>query len=920
MALLKAILRGDVEAVRTKFNHVDWNFAAPVVGRTAAQSPLALLLRPELNYGNLSRMSSAQQKLLVEHALSLDLAFTPRLDSLNHAKPEFRQTMSSHVIQAVYQGNVKLVQLLYEESIERERQGTGVKFNLRDVFFNSKITLLHMAAHDGQLDMCRWLLSRWDEERERDPNNVELNSKFTAEVLDGENQTPLFWTFARGNVNVDLARFFVEERGCDLFRVFPLYSQVPVPVLDASGRPTMELDAKTGKETAVTRMERRFDGHVSAFSLPIQLAPDFVEEQLRSKSVNMGCRFQMQVMKFSFEGITLRTEQVQRIQARVDELNAEHTGGLGGNEFLNKAKEQLEVALVKAIMQADKEKAAEAPQAGTSDAAASPSGAVAASAGGDSAAPASSSVVLRGDDVEELRFLPQESQSTRLPRNGWDTFFYDPTPLSALELMVLHRRRRMLLTPIMSEIRHRLWDQLSWEYYCLVTCFSIFGLLFAINTAFWPRTAELLRRSNDKASASAQVPSDSESDRWIAQYCICNLLCALLSLVFAAFYVKVVYEGPHRRTPSLTQLRDRVKDALRTVGRNALVAFAGSSARIDVAIIVAFWLVQSLQWSMLCHVPQFVNRAQCSGPDTSLSADHVGALAWLSVALHLLLGAKLLELLSVVNWAGPLFSTLVGMMQDVGRFLALFCVGFAAFACAGWIVLKDQFGEAFDASLGLDGPAASASTEDGGPSFSYGRALITQLLWVFMDYDFDGLLRTPVKGVSVLGGFLLLSFLLVLVLVMLNVMIAMFSNTYADVVKESEGEAALRRTALIVQLLRLAGGNRSRDARRFVAGMAVDNNCGIDRPTLSDSAGAINAETNAAVASGATVARDGSGGNWAETVNEHFMQLGHQLARMRADINAIKAQVADSQAENKKLAAALAATGAPSPSPAEQLH
>jgi hypothetical protein len=246
------------------------------------------------------------------------------------------------------------------------------------------------------------------------------------------------------------------------------------------------------------------------------------------------------------------------------------------------------------------------------------------------------------------------------------------------------------------------------------------------------------------------------------------------------------------------------------------------------------------------------------------------------------------------------------MARDVGRFLALFCVGFAAFACAGWIVLKDQFGPLFDASLGLDAPAASATLgDDGAPSFSYGDALLTQLLWVFLSFDFSGLSRTPVSGVSALGQLLFLSFLLVLVLVMLNVMIAMFSNTYADVVKESEGEAALTRTALIVQLMQLAGGTRSKDAQRFIAGMGVENNCGIDRPTVADSSGAINAETNAAIAAGVQTSRDGSG-NWAETVNEHFMQLAQQMTRMRAEMAHLKAQVAEANNEQKKMAAAQA--------------
>jgi hypothetical protein len=77
---------------------VCYAFRLKVVGRTAPQSPLGLLLRPELNYGNLSRMTHDDQEKLVRHALSLEQAYTPKLDSMDHPfGAMFRNTMSMHV-------------------------------------------------------------------------------------------------------------------------------------------------------------------------------------------------------------------------------------------------------------------------------------------------------------------------------------------------------------------------------------------------------------------------------------------------------------------------------------------------------------------------------------------------------------------------------------------------------------------------------------------------------------------------------------------------------------------------------------------------------------------------------------------------------------------------------------------------------
>jgi hypothetical protein len=224
------------------------------------------------------------------------------------------------VLQAVYQGRTDLLQILYDTSLQRAREGWGLPFQLRDKFFPSRITLLHMAAHDGQLDMSRWILHHWDEEKERDPTNSSgLNDIYHAEVEDGLGQTPLFWTFARGTVSVDLARFFVEERRCNLFRVYTMKTKSPrthlVPATEEEikqGKPKKKIvpaNDAAGKQIIDTRI----DGYCSAFSLAIQLAPDFVVENLAKKARNEGSRFSAQIMRFDFAGITLRPEQITKV-------------------------------------------------------------------------------------------------------------------------------------------------------------------------------------------------------------------------------------------------------------------------------------------------------------------------------------------------------------------------------------------------------------------------------------------------------------------------------------------------------------------------------------------------------------------------------------------------------------------------------
>lgn len=871
--LVQAILHADIDALYTRFNKTDWNFSTHVVGRTNPQTPLGLLLRPELNYGNLSRMSRLEQYKLVQHVLTLPEGCTPRLDSLDQKPGPFRQTMSSSVIQAVYQGRVDLIELLYETAQDRARQGTGVAFDLREKFFPSKITLLHMAAHDGRMEMSKWIVNKWLEEAERDPGST-VSKEFFADVLDGGGQTPLFWTFARGSVSVELARYFVEECGCDFFKVFKLKSNP-----GSSIQP-----------------------YASPFSLAIQLAPNFVEEQLQKKTENCGTRFQFQVMKNDFTGITLTGDQITSIQDQVDRLNAEHADSrerLEGKAFLASATNQ-----IKEFVRLQKERRHERHALPPPAAVGGGTGAAAVGQQGPThtSDPTTTTTITSSPilNVHELRFVSQEPQGGRPVKDRWDGFYYDSIPRSAVELMILHSRRRLLLQPIMIEIQDRLWKHLKLRYVMMLTCYVIFGLLYSINTGIWPRTSQLLG-SNIQHPFEPQTPQTT----WRGLYFTCNITCILLAIGLLLFHLQSIYQGVN-----ISWRGQGFIHFVKTLRDNFQAAFRSGSSQLDLIIMVTFAIVQALQWSLVCHVPQYSQLCSFDeGIVGPLNEDRLGALAWWSAFLHLLLGMKILELVSVFEFAGPLLSTLIGMVRDVGKFIVLFGIGYCAFTCAVWIVLRDVYPE--NVPSGLNGPGSLVSLNGGDPiepSFTYTDAMVHVVLWIFVSFDFEIYEHVTLVGSASLGRILFLTFLLIMVLIMLNLMIAMFSNTYADVVKDGKGEWHIRYSSVLCQLLRMAGDSDL--VNNYVLEMGVDNNCGIDRVST-------NVDFD-----GEGVGGGGGGGgesrsdNWAETIQTHFQMLHAGVSKIRSEVKDLRTTVRQVQTEHHRLeratlnATAAAATAA----------
>lgn len=160
--LLAALIVGDLDPLLTLFNTTNWNVRGTVGGRSMTISPISLILRPKLvlqvrsapeekseEYVLISELQATRHCLLqrdsqlavLRHALSLSSRYTPTLHSAEG-------TFNFDLLQAIYGGDVEVLEILAETALERARAGDGKQFDFREIFFDTRITMLHMAVHD----------------------------------------------------------------------------------------------------------------------------------------------------------------------------------------------------------------------------------------------------------------------------------------------------------------------------------------------------------------------------------------------------------------------------------------------------------------------------------------------------------------------------------------------------------------------------------------------------------------------------------------------------------------------------------------------------------------------------------------------------------------------------------------------------
>lgn len=191
--LLTAILNSDVEFI-IEYKHT-WNFCGRIPTRVAPVTPLSMLCRPKIS-GCLKGVGEEGQLKLIEHALGMGA------DPLYMTKRNEMKALTD----TVYQGNVNVLKLFV-------RKGGITMKQIQDFTYYS-VTLLHMACHDSRLEMARYLIEECD---------MKPDSK------DKAGQTPLFWCFARGPYDKNLAEFLLSA-GADPFNVCKLPSKNDEPV------------------------------------------------------------------------------------------------------------------------------------------------------------------------------------------------------------------------------------------------------------------------------------------------------------------------------------------------------------------------------------------------------------------------------------------------------------------------------------------------------------------------------------------------------------------------------------------------------------------------------------------------------------------------------------------------------------------
>jgi hypothetical protein len=250
---------------------LNWNFTAYVPGRTDAITPLSLLCRPEL-CNALSEIRAHPKEIadglqlnLIEYAISNG---TKDKEVWKTKKPSVDPFFANRraISDTVYQGRVDILRLLIEYFPE-------IKTVLRtQMEFGS--SYLHMAAHDGRTEMVIFLI---------DDVEVPIEVESTSDAPKTcRGQTPLFWCFARGVVNVKCA-FALVERGADPIRLWHA--------------------TKDGKRIAT----------LSPLSMALVTAPEFAEKILINQRPRVGNRGLKQVFRPSFVN-TLVSEDGQELK------------------------------------------------------------------------------------------------------------------------------------------------------------------------------------------------------------------------------------------------------------------------------------------------------------------------------------------------------------------------------------------------------------------------------------------------------------------------------------------------------------------------------------------------------------------------------------------------------------------------------
>jgi hypothetical protein len=170
---------------------------------------------------------------------------------------------------------------------------------------------------------------------------------------------------------------------------------------------------------------------------------------------------------------------------------------------------------------------------------------------------------------------------------------------------------------------------------------------------------------------------------------------------------------------------------------------------------------------------------------------------YLSTLLFLFFCCKILQFASVPRVTGPLVAAFRAMLNDMKNFFTIFCIFFVTFTNAVWPFFKN------------------GSSGD----YTYGSMYVTLFNWMLGGFDIGD--TEGFEGPeSIIGTVLCFTYLIISSVLLLNMLIAMMSNSYTTVDENSEGEWILHWADEIQALVPTAD-------RALVAGMmnqlAADN-------------------------------------------------------------------------------------------------
>lgn len=330
-------------------------------------------------------------------------------------------------------------------------------------------------------------------------------------------------------------------------------------------------------------------------------------------------------------------------------------------------------------------------------------------------------------DGKELKFAPQIE-----PEKGtvWETFNYDRrrrTHRTLLQLMIEHKRKKLLQLPIIRFVLHTMWFEFGFQKFIL-DFLSFFLYVVCVATTVGLYDTGLVDTGLRGGQVIQVVDLNARDLKWVAPLTI--------SLII-----------------SLTLMGQEVAEMRKL---KMLYLFEVKNYW-DLGAIFIYWIMAATM--LVVHF----------SPDLSVEGVITGdyLIKLCNIILQITFISGFLEFGAVPKVSGPFVSTIWSMLKDVFRFMVMFMVFYVCFVAALWPLARDGLPDL-----------------ETGPAFKYVLELL--FLWLVADLDLGAL--DGWHGNQELGRLVFFVYAVVCTILLLNMLIAMMNNTYNLVQEDAEGE------------------------------------------------------------------------------------------------------------------------------------